>query len=488
MGTLRQRLTLWYTAALGATLLVFGATLYVDRRVSSIREIDQRIGLEANLSAGWLSESQRVLARLVTVDDGVATLDPGIAAYFEGLRDYLVVTGPDGHPLYLSPEARDLSAASIEELLDPLKTPPIHRTEGTYIFDPVVGPVRYVMMPVPGAGGQIGGLLVAASAASVLFGPGALLQSMVVSLPILMLASVLLGYWLAGTALRPMESMITELEAITDGRSLHRRLAVPRTSDEMARLALAVNRMFARLEQSFSALHRFVADASHELKTPLMVLRVGVERTLTNPRTPPENLEALDSTLAEINRMTEMVENLLTLARADEGRAQLAVGPCDLRDLLSEAAETAGMLAEEAGLQVTTSIPTQPVALAVDRNRIRQLLLNLVTNAVKYTPAGGAIALELEDRGDQVVLVVGDTGLGIAPGDLPHIFDRFWRGDPARSRAGQPAGTGLGLAITRWIAEAHGGSINVQSRPGRGSTFTVTLPRLPEGAPRAPDL
>jgi signal transduction histidine kinase len=218
------------------------------------------------------------------------------------------------------------------------------------------------------------------------------------------------------------------------------------------------------------------------------VLRVGVERTLTNPRTPPENLEALDSTLAEINRMTEMVENLLTLARADEGRAQLAVGSCDLRDLLSEAAETAGMLAEEAGLQVTTSIPTQPVALAVDRNRIRQLLLNLVTNAVKYTPAGGAIALELEDRGDQVVLVVGDTGLGIAPGDLPHIFDRFWRGDPARSRAGQPAGTGLGLAITRWIAEAHGGSINVQSRPGRGSTFTVTLPRLPEGAPRAPDL
>jgi heavy metal sensor kinase len=417
----------------------------------------------------------------VTVTDGVATLDPGIAAYFEGLRDYLVVTGPNGRPLYLSPEARALSAASIEELLAPLRTPPIHRTEGTYVFDPAIGPVRYVMAPVPGAAGQVGGLLVAASAASVLFGPGALLQSMVVSLPILMLASVLLGYWLAGTALRPMESMINELEAITDGRSLHRRLAVPRTSDEMARLASAVNRMFARLEQSFSALHRFIADASHELKTPLMVLRVGVERTLTNPRTPPENLEALDATLAEINRMTEMVENLLTLARADEGRASLAVVPCDLRDLLSEAAETAGMLAEGAGLEVTTSIPTQAVALAVDRNRIRQLLLNLVTNAVKYTPAGGTIALELDDRGDQVVLVVGDTGLGIAPGDLPHIFDRFWRGDPARSRAGQPAGTGLGLAITQWIAEAHGGSINVQSRPGRGTTVTVTLPRQQDG-------
>jgi heavy metal sensor kinase len=417
----------------------------------------------------------------------VATLDPGIAAYFEGLQDFLVVTGPDGRPLYLSAEARALSAASIEVMLTPLKVPPVHRSQGTYEFDPGVGPVRYIMTPVPGAAGQIGGLLVAAGTSSVLFGPGALLRSMMVSLPILMLASVLLGYWLAGTALRPMESMIYELEAITDGRSLHRRLAVPRTSDEMARLASSVNRMFSRLEQSFSALHRFIADASHELKTPLMVLRAGVERTLTNPRTPPESLEPLDATLAEINRMTEMVENLLTLARADEGRANLAVENCDLRDLVSEAAETAGMLAEGAGLEVSTSIPSEPVPLPVDRNRIRQLLLNLVTNAVKYTPAGGTITLELDDRGGEVVLVMKDTGLGIAAGDLQHVFDRFWRADPSRSRAGEPAGTGLGLAITKWVAEVHGGTITVQSRPGRGTTFTVALPRSQHLAPTGED-
>lgn len=486
MTTLRERLTLWYTAALAATILVFGATLYVDRQVSASREIDQRITLEANLAAGWLAESQRVLGDIVTTEEGIPTLDPGIAAYFEGLRDFLVVIGPDGGPLFLSAEARALPAASIEQLLAVMRPPPGERRIDRMTFDPTVGPVRYVVQPVPGATRQISGVLVAAGTRSVLFGPTALLRSMLLSLPILLLASVLLGYWLGGTALRPMELMIRELEAITDGRSLHRRLAVPQSSDEVARLASAVNRMFARLERSFAALHRFIADASHELKTPLMVLRAGVERALTNPRNPPENLEALDATLAEINRMTELVENLLTLARADEGRAPLAVEPCDLRDLVLEAAETAGMLAEEAGISVTSSIPDAPVTVPVDRARIRQLLLNLATNAVRYTPAGGSIGVELEDSVEKVTLRVRDTGIGIAAGDLPHIFDRFWRADPSRSRANQLPGTGLGLAITQWIAEAHGGDIAVQSRPGRGTTFTVTLPREPVPPP-APD-
>jgi two-component system OmpR family sensor kinase len=313
----------------------------------------------------------------------------------------------------------------------------------------------------------------------VVYGPSALLRSMMVALPVVLLASLLLGYGLA-QSVKPMETMVLELEAISDGRSLHRRLPVPRTEDEVGRLALAVNRMFARLEQSFVALHRFIADASHELKTPLMVLRAGVERALTNPRNPPENLEALDNALSEIHRMTEMVENLLTLARADEGRAPLSVAPCDLRDLLSEATETAGMLAEGAEIEVTTRMPDQPVTLNVDRDRIRQLLLNLVTNAVKYTPSGGSIGLELEDRGPDVTLQVKDTGIGIAAGDLPSIFDRFWRGDPSRSRVGAQPGTGLGLAITKWIAEAHGGTITVHSRPGRGTSFIVVLPRFAE--------
>jgi len=237
--------------------------------------------------------------------------------------------------------------------------------------------------------------------------------------------------------------------------------------------------MFERLERSFSALHRFTAEASHELKTPLMVLRAGVERALRHPATPPEALAALDESLDQINWMAELLDSLLTLARADEGRLPLAMEDFDLRELFAEASETASMLAESAGLSVVTSIPETTVPLRADRNRIRQLLLNLVTNAVKYTPRGGEVSLGLEQQADSVVLTVADTGIGIAAGDLPHIFDRFWRADPSRSRAGESPGTGLGLAITQWVAEAHGGTIAVQSRPGRGTQFTVTLPRQP---------
>ena len=202
----------------------------------------------------------------------------------------------------------------------------------------------------------------------------------------------------------------------------------------------------------------------------------GVERALRNPGTPPESLQSLDESLMQIGHMAELVDSLLTLARADEGQIPLAVEPCDLRDLVSEAAETANILGEERGLSVTAAIPERPVLLQVDRNRVRQMLLNLVTNAVKYTRAGGEIALGLSDQGESVTLTVGDTGIGIAAGDLQHIFDRFWRADPSRSRVEESPGTGLGLAITKWVAEAHGGTISVQSRPGRGTMFTVTLP------------
>jgi signal transduction histidine kinase len=351
------------------------------------------------------------------------------------------------------------------------------------------GPIRYVALPVTGVWSTPGGVLVAAPAESVAFGPEQLLQAMLVIGPIILAGSVGLGYVLADTSLRPVEGMMDELKAISDGRSLHRRLALPQ-ADELAHLAVTMNGMLARLEQSFASLRRFTADASHELKTPLMVLRVGVERALTHAGTPPEALEALDETLEQINRMTEMVDSLLTLARADEGSATLAVAPTDLRQLVEEASETANILGEAPGIAVRTELPETPVMLAVDQSRIRQLLLNLVTNAIKYTPPGGRISLGLVDRGESVALVVGDNGIGIAPGDLPHIFDRFWRADVARNRSGDRPGTGLGLAITKWVAEAHGGTINAQSRPGRGTVFTVTLPRaggVATGEPAIPD-
>ncbi len=477
MTTIRRRLTLWYTVALAVTVLAFGTALYLERRQSGIKELDQRIGLEADLAHRWLSESYKVLGRIVTSSGTSAALDPGISAYLESVRDYLVVADTAGQVLALSEVTRALPADALEHLAAPLSQPGLRRHTGTLSLGSLTGTARFLAVPVHDAGPHIRGLLVATPTDQAAFGPADLLRSMLLISPIILVGAGLVGYWLAETSLRPVETIMDEVEAISDGRSLHRRLAVPISGDEMARLALTVNGMLARLEQSFGSLHRFTADASHELKTPLMVLRAGVERALVHPGTPPEILQSLDETLAQINQMTEMVESLLTLARADEGRAPLAVEECDLREMVVDVAETAGMLGEGVGVTEAHTVPDHPVRLAVDRGRIREMLLNMVTNAIKYTPQGGRIALSLEEEDDAVTLSVRDTGIGIAAGDLPYIFERFWRADPARSRTGERPGVGLGLAITKWIAEAHGGSITVQSRPGRGSMFTVRLPK-----------
>ena len=475
MATIRRRLALWYTVALGITLIAFGGALYLERGQSSLRELDRRLSLEADLANRWLVESYRVLGSLVS-GPASPSLDPGISAYLEAFRDYLILADTGHKVVALSGITRTLSAADLEALSAPLRALPGRRASGTLDLGGL-GTVRYLATTVDSAGPGIGGLLVATPTEDIVFGPAALLQSMLVIAPIVLLCSAALGWWLAGTSVEPLLGIMDELKAITDGRSLHRRLAVPLSSDEISRLVVTLNGMLARLERSFSSLRRFTADASHELKTPLMVLRAGVERGLTHPQTPRDVLQSLDETLDQINQMTEMVDNLLTLARADEGRASLAVEQSDLREVVADVSETAGMLGEDAHIRVATEIPSGPVLLPVDRHRIRELLLNLVTNAIKYTPAGGTIGLTLSDADGVVTVVVSDTGVGIAPGDLPHIFDRFWRADPARSRTGERAGTGLGLAITKWIAEAHGGSITVQSRPGRGTVFTVHLPR-----------
>ncbi len=182
--------------------------------------------------------------------------------------------------------------------------------------------------------------------------------------------------------------------------------------------------------------------------------------------------------------MTELVDTLLTLARVDEGRMELHTELVDLRALLHDVHETAQMLGEEAGLEVSLDVPADPVAVQADPARMRQLLLNLVSNAVKYTPTGGRVWLALTAGPGTATISVRDSGIGIAPGDVDRVFDRFWRADAARSRTGERPGIGLGLSICKWIAEAHGGSIAVTSRPSRGSTFTVTLPRAaqPQGA------
>jgi two-component system OmpR family sensor kinase len=498
MTTIRARLTVWYTVAMAVVMLAFGTALVIERRHPGYAELDERLALEADFALGWLTEQSRVLGGDITVVDSVQdrrtlgwfrrpVLAPDVRSYLEAMRDPLLVVDSLGNQLYASQEARLLNYESFESLRALLKPRPTARVTGTTTLDPTLGVYRYLATPVPTAASGIGGILIATPTRTAPVEPRQLIRSMLVIAPIILMASVGIGYWLAGRSLRPVQDMMDELEAIQDGRSLHRRLMVPRSGDELARLAMKVNGMIARLEQSFSGLRRFTADASHELKTPLMVIRAGVERALTNPKAPAENMETLDETLNQINLMSELVETLLTLARADEGRATLAVEPKDIRPLVAEAAETAGILGEAADISVRVNLPQGPVVLPVDSGRIRQLLLNLVTNAIKYTQARGTVALELVDSGPSVTITVSDTGIGIAAGDLPHVFDRFWRADLARTRTGDRSGFGLGLAISRWIAEAHGGSIAVQSRPGRGSTFTVTLPhrKAPEKQPNS---
>ena len=239
--------------------------------------------------------------------------------------------------------------------------------------------------------------------------------------------------------------------------------------------------MLGRLENYFGALRRFTADASHELKTPLAVLRADVERAMNSTTPSPERLEALEEALQETTRMADLVEQLLTLARADEGRFDLHREPVALEPLVRDVSETATILGEAAGLRVALPALEEATVMG-DRARLRQLFLNLVTNAIKYTPRGGEVELLLRRAGDVVTFTVRDTGIGIAAADLPYIFDRFWRADRVRSRGGERGGFGLGLAICQWIAQAHGGTLAASSRLTRGSTFTVTLPLAPQGS------
>ena len=486
MRTIRSQLALWYAVALVATVLAFGAaTSVVDRR-AKYAELDHRLTAEADLAAALLSEAQLSAPLVEEVSPTLAGLRPTLVTRLDVIADYLVVVDSAARVVYASAALR-LTDSTAELLRRVAFAVPPSELRQTFDLALEGVPVRFVARNItsgPGARPVIASLLVGAPTRDLDITPSRILRSMLYVSPLILLFALGLGYLLSSRALRPVGQMIDELEAITNGRSLHRRLPVsPGAGDEMGRLANTLNAMMARLETSFAALRRFIADASHELKTPLTVMRAGVERALTDPRTAPESLAALDEALQEVRRMTELVDALLTLARVDEGRMELHTEPVDLNALLHEVHETAQMLGEEARLEVTLEVAPEPVGIQADRSRMRQLVMNLVSNAVKYTPAGGGVWLSLTAGTETATISVRDSGIGIAPGDVDRVFDRFWRADAARSRTGERPGIGLGLSICKWIAEAHGGSIAVTSRPGRGTTVTVTLPRVPTFQP-----
>jgi heavy metal sensor kinase len=279
------------------------------------------------------------------------------------------------------------------------------------------------------------------------------------------------GWLLAGRALEPVDR-ITRLARSITATDLTKRINLER-QDELGRLAGTFDDMIDRLERAFQEQRQLTADVSHELRSPLTVLEAQTTLALRRQRSAEEYRHVLASTQEEIERMSTMVNQLLTLARADAGEEQINLEPVALDALTRTVADGMDPLAQEGGLALTFRAPA-PVWVEGDPGRLRQLVINLLDNAMRHTPPGGRVDITVARRGNWAILRVADTGDGISSEDLPHIFQRFYRGDRARSRV--MGNSGLGLAIVKWIVEAHGGHIHVSSSPGEGSAFTVTLP------------
>ncbi|HVE78323.1 MAG TPA: HAMP domain-containing sensor histidine kinase [Gemmatimonadaceae bacterium] len=511
MASIRTRLTLAYAGALLGTLAVFAAALWTGRRAAAYRALAVEASADADRAAAVIrtarDEGQRITsARDSASGDSLGTdaLTPELRNRLDGVPGYVLVLDQFGRVLYLSLDARALNgdeqlalqAAALRAPVDGAAVIVSLRQERQLLDAQSGGRIRpesvYTnvrddrLLLVARSGARaappVARVAAALPALSAELAPRELVGTMLVVVPIVLVLSVALAYAIAGRAFRPLEAIINEVAAITDGRSLHRRLPVDSGGDELSRLTATLNAMMGRLEASFSALRRFTADASHELKTPLTVLRADVERAMSTGHGSNDHLVALEEALHETRRMADLVDSLLTLARADEGRFDLHREPVALEPLARDVYETALILGEDAGLHVSLPVLEDAVVLG-DLTRLRQLFLNLVTNAIKYTPRGGGVEISLSRRINEVTFTVRDTGIGIAAADLPHIFDRFWRADRARSRASERGGFGLGLSISQWIVQAHGGTITVSSRLGRGSTFVVTLPLGPEGEP-----
>jgi heavy metal sensor kinase len=289
-----------------------------------------------------------------------------------------------------------------------------------------------------------------------------------------LLAMGLLGGWLVATrAIRPIHAIGEAAEKIS-GSNLSRRIDVAETNSELGTLAQVLNAMFARLETAFDRQVRFTADASHELRTPLSIIYSNTELALSKERSVEEYRETLHSTFRAAKRMKSLVEGLLVLAGADAGKLAVNRQPLDLAPIVRDCAELVAPLAADRQVKVELNVDSDQVS--GDAMRLSQLMMNLLSNAILYNRPDGRVSVTLSTHEPWVLLQVTDTGAGVAPEHLPHLFDRFYRADASRSR--ESGGTGLGLAICKSIVEAHEGEISVVSEAGVGSTFSVRLPSM----------
>jgi len=289
---------------------------------------------------------------------------------------------------------------------------------------------------------------------------------------VVMLVAVSSGYLLVKRALTPVDQIAASAERISS-HNLSERLPVARSGDELERLSIALNHMIARLDQAFQHSRQFAADASHELRTPMTVLRGELETAAQDPKLSPEWRERFGSALEEVERLVNIVEGLFAISRLDAGEAQKEWVPFDLGRLTMATADQMALLAEDKEIKVNCTAADN-VWVEGDRARMKQVVVNLLDNAIKYTPPKGAVSLTVTARNGRAMLDVADNGMGIPAEALPHVFERFFRVDKARSR--EMGGAGLGLSIVRSICVAHHGKVEALSTPGQGSVFHVELP------------
>jgi heavy metal sensor kinase len=455
--SIRWRLTLWNTLALGILLLGFCVLVYGLMAHALYEQLDRALQAESR----QLEQDERLQS------EPEQRLRYWIDEFKEHENFFCVVYDARGQVYLKTPEMAD---QSIPRLLEPGSETSTYRNQEV----PILGRQRALswrlkvdgtdytvlhLAPLKDVDHELRQLLVVlCMAGSVMLG-----------------ASAGLGYWLARKALKPMEQLHRQAAQIT-AEHLDRRLPVRNPRDELGRLAQTINGMIARLERSFGEIRRFTADASHELRTPLTAIRIEAEVALHKPMTLADHQVLLSSILEECARLTRLTDQLLELAREDVNAARPPLQPLDLAGLLAGVVETMRPLAEAKGIALRHD-RFDPQRIHGAEARLRQVFYNLLDNAIKYTPEGGTVEVQLSCQEHNAVIRVSDTGVGIPPEHLPRVFDRFYRVDKARTRA--EGGTGLGLSIAQSIVTAHGGTIKLTSTPGRGTTCIVTLPEGP---------
>jgi heavy metal sensor kinase len=459
--SIRFRLAVWYSAVLALALVAFGGVSWIAVRHVLFHTADETLRDRVEGVRKFMNEQIGALSVEEIRDEFKehSVLGPG--------GDLFQVCDADGVWLYRS--------VPLESGGVPIRLPRDVPAAGVSEDRTVAGAeLRFLARRVEVLGKPYT-IQVAVPMHELKEGLSGYAWALIVLIPAVLLIATAGGWWMSRRALQPVNQIIDAARSIGE-QSLARRLPVPETQDELQRLSETLNQMLGRIESAFRRITEFTADASHELRTPVALIRTTAELALRKQRTTEEYREALEDVHAESVRTTDLIENLLTLARADAGKAALDRRELDLVQVVREASVQGEKLAGARNLRFRTEVPDSPVPAIGDPSALRRLLLIVIDNAVKYTPEGEITVRLLSANGNPQVHV-SDTGIGIPQGDLTRIFERFYRADKSRSR--DSGGAGLGLSIAKWIAEVHQGAIEVRSEQDRGSTFILTLPGAP---------